>query len=427
MMRVGGTPVSPLVAPPGPSPAPAAVGSPAPAAVAEALFKEARRRRRRRWLAVLAASLVLAAAAAIGFSAIRAPRQPASGAARTGPASTAHGGVAPGTSVAWVDYNGRLHLGDLATGTQRVVAGIDAYPAQPLSQVGSHIYWVDQAGTYVPALGHWSEVVRELDLASGRIRVVGPGQSVFPATDGRHVFISRTDTSLVEVPVTGSGAPHPLTLSPGWFVPYGQGIGLANGILVQSADRAPVTRARTFGVWNPRSRRVRAVGRDYQVIDAVSPPGARSSLLAWVPESCVPAQDCLMRITSAQTLSTRTVRSPLRHGFADGGAFSPDGTQLAVFVNLNGEPSAAQLAMVDTRTGTLRLVPGARTQMGEPVSWARWLPDGRHLLAGGLDASYLVNPSTMTARPMFFIHGPDHYIEASEDLNYSAVVVPLRQ
>jgi hypothetical protein len=30
----------------------------------------------------------------------------------------------------------------------------------------------------------------------------------------------------------------------------------------------------------------------------------------------------------------------------------------------------------------------------------------------------------MTARPMFFLHGHDHNIQDSEDLNFSSVVVP---
>jgi hypothetical protein len=43
-----------------------------------------------------------------------------------------------------------------------------------------------------------------------------------------------------------------------------------------------------------------------------------------------------------------------------------------------------------------------------------------------LEESYLVDASAMIARPLFFIHDPDHYIEDSQDLNYSAVIVPPR-
>jgi hypothetical protein len=417
MSTRGSAPASPVLDPPGSS-----ALSPA-GACTEALFKEAKRRRRRRRLAAAGAILALAALA-IAFGVTRAPRLPGPGGPRTGQAGGGPGtGVAPGTSVAWVDYNGRLHIGDLTAGTQHVVATINANPAMPLTQVGGRIYWLDQASTFVPALGHRSEVIREIDLASGRIRVVGPGQSVFPAADGRHVFVSRTDTSLLEVPVGGTAPPRLLRLPPGWFVPYGQSIGVGNGILAQSADRGRITRGSTTGVWNPGSRRVRETGRDRN-IELASPPGAGATLLAWVPLSCAPGQDCRLRITSAQTLSTRTVRSPLRHGFAAGGAFSPGGRRLAVFANLTGDPHAAVLALIDTRTGSLRLVPSARTDMGAPLIWARWLPDGRHLIAGGIDSGYLVDASTMTARPLAFMKGPAH---DGEDVDYSTVVIPPRR
>jgi hypothetical protein len=56
-----------------------------------------------------------------------------------------------------------------------------------------------------------------------------------------------------------------------------------------------------------------------------------------------------------------------------------------------------------------------------------WLPDGRHLLTGGAVSSYAVNAATLSARPLYFIHSRDHYIETSQDINYSAVIVPPRR
>jgi hypothetical protein len=35
-----------------------------------------------------------------------------------------------------------------------------------------------------------------------------------------------------------------------------------------------------------------------------------------------------------------------------------------------------------------------------------------------------VNAATLSARPLYFTHGRDHYIEASQDVNYSAVILP---
>ena len=77
-------------------------------------------------------------------------------------------------------------------------------------------------------------MVQELDPATGKIRDVGPGQWVFPAADGRHLLISPTDTRLIELPAPGSGASRELTLPRGWYVPYGQSVGVAGGVLVQS-------------------------------------------------------------------------------------------------------------------------------------------------------------------------------------------------
>jgi WD40 repeat protein len=201
---------------------------------------------------------------------------------------------------------------------------------------------------------------------------------------------------------------------------------VAGGVLVKS-DRK--TWARTvIAVWNPKTGALKAVGRGYQVITAYTPPGGHYSLLAWLPAACSEGHDCPLEITNTATLSTTTVRSPLRHGFAFGGAFSPDGTRLAVFADTNPDATGAvRLAMVSTGTGALHLADSVRLEVGAPVAWALWLPDGRHFLTGGLKASYVVNQAGLSARPLFFIRGSDHSIEDSQDLNYSAVVVPLRR
>jgi hypothetical protein len=402
--------MSPAIAPP----------SPPASEAAEALFAQARRRRRRRRFTAVVVILALAVSAAVAFTATRPHRAPAGWEARRGRAGTA--GFALAGSVAWVDYHGRVHLGNLASSAQQVVATIKADPALPLVQAGGQLYWVNWSGTFARARPE----VQELDPATGKVRDVGPGQWVFPSGDGRHLFISATDTRLMELPARGLGASRGLTLPRGWYVPYGQSLGVAGGVLVQS-DRK--TWARTvIAVWNPKTGALKAVGRGYQVMAAYTPPGGHYSLLAWLPAACAEGQDCPLKITNTATLSTRTVRSPLRHGFAVGGAFSPRGTRLAAFADTNPDATGAvRLAMVNTGTGALRLAGSVRLAIGAPIAWARWLPNGRHFLAGGLEASYVVNAAALSARPLFFMRGRDHYIEASQDLNYSAVVVPLRR
>src|SRR6516162_2441378 len=106
-------------------------------ATADALFAEARRRRRRRRLAGLAVVLALTAAVAVAFILARPNRAPtAAGADRGRARPVTTPGTALAGSVAWVDYNGRVHLGDLATGAQQVIARSKADPAIPLVQAG---------------------------------------------------------------------------------------------------------------------------------------------------------------------------------------------------------------------------------------------------------------------------------------------------
>jgi hypothetical protein len=397
--------------------APARPGAPG---AADALFAEARRRRRRRRLAGLAVALALSAVA-VAFLVAR-PDRAAQGDGGRGARRVSAPGAALAGSVAWVDYHGRVHVGDLATGAQQIVARSKAYPAIPLVQAGGRLYWSAPVG----ARG----VVQELNPATARARFVGASQgifSVFASADGRQVFFAPTDTRIVELPARGSGTRHEFTLPPGWYLPYGGSTGVGNGILVESGGQT--TRAHTVtAVWDPATGALETIGRDIGMMAASTPPGARYSLLAWLPARCSAGQNCPLRITNTATLSTKTMRSPLHHGFAIGGAFSPGGKQLAVFVNRNPlGTGTVQLAMVDAGTGAMRLADTVRLGIGEDRAWALWLPDGKHLLTGGAVSSYAVNAATLSARPLYFIHGRDHYIEASQDINYSAVILPPRQ
>ncbi len=419
--------MSPLIA----SPAPPV----SPGGAAQALFQEARRRRRHRWLAGIA--VVLVASAAVAVSTVtwlhRAPGHEVGG---TAPLGTGPGARSSVATAAWFDGT-RMHVGYIHPGgrvTQR--AGPEANAdLLPLVQAGGRVYWVNPAGAFVPALGHWSQVVQYLDLATGKIGTAGPGQTVFLSADGRHLLMSQTATSLTEAPVAGTGAPRQLTLPRGWYLPggdglpdlgSGEGLATAGGVIVQSAESS-AWRVHALGVWNLRSGKVEVIGRGLEVIGAYTPPGARYSLLAWLPAACPFPDNCLLKITNTATLAVRTVRSPLPGGFAVGGAFSPDGTRLAVFPQTTAPrtgPATARLAIVDLATGAMRVARLPRLALGQDVAWARWLPGGTHLMVGaGTGSCYLVDSATLSARPLYFTRGHGHNIGISQDINFTAAII----
>jgi hypothetical protein len=405
-------------------PARAVIAPPRPGArstaEAEALFAEAHRRRRRRRLAGGVACLLLAGSAAAGL--MTAWPRDGSGIHRGHPGGTAaprgSGFPLPPARVAWVDYGGQLHIGDLATGAQRVVATVDASPSDPMIVAGGRLYWAGDSQNAAP--------VGEYDIATGKIRYLPRGNSVFTSADGRHLYIAQTGTRLIELPADGTGAPRQLVPPAGWYMSGLLGNwSVAGGIVVYSSDADPSRHPVTLAAWNPATGTVKIIGRDLDVIDVYTPPDTAYSLLAWTPAGC--ARACPVGITNTSTLASLTVPSPNRYGFTYGGlfstgAFSPDGTRLAVFLNTTNpqdpynEP-ISELAIVNTRTGALQLARAARLGTYEDAGWARWLPGSNQLIVGAEAGSYAVDASTLSVRALSF--GPGN------DINFSATVLPV--
>lgn len=402
--------------------APPSHGSP-DAAQVQVLFAEARRRRRRRLAAGLVSLVLagLAAAVSIGAWSHQPRRGPAQAARAPAPAQRVPGFSLPPATVAWADYSGRLHIGDVATMAQHVAGTIPAWAgAGWLVQAGGRIYGAD------------SPVIREFDPATGTTVRLGPGVGVFPSADGRHIFVERTSTSLAELRAGGRGVLRRLHTPAGWYlVPDVAGevtAGVAGGILVSSHPD------RNLATWDPATGKVALVARGAVAVADYTPPGGRYSLIAWAPAPCT-AGNCPVEITSTATRATVTARSPLPYGFAQGAAFSPGGTRLAVFertasVNSLCCANNSVLAIVDTRTGAVRAVRAARLVTEEDAGWILWLPGGRRLLAGALAYSYAVDVATGAARPFFFFPqtadgpGADHDIMDTPDVNFSAVLLP---
>jgi hypothetical protein len=418
-----------LTAPPG-NPVSPSTGA------AQALFAEARQRRHRRWLAGIAAVLVASAVAAAvtviwlhGASGQDADRTRAPGVALAARSSVA--------AAVWYDgihlRVGGIYLDGRVTQRAGPEANADSLP---LVAAGGRVYWVNPLGggvPFMPYTGWWPRVVQYLDRATGKIGIVGPGNTAFLSANGRYLLMAQDATTLGEMPVAG-GVLRQLTMPHGWYLPGGDGsamlgysgLATANGVIVQSRESAS-WRPQVFGLWDPGSGTVDVLGKGLAVIGAYTPAGARYSLLAWLPAVCRFPDNCLLKITNTATLATRTVRSPLPGGFAAGGAFSPNGTQLAVFPQTAPHgmaPGSARLALVDPRTGAMRVAPRPRVTLGMDIGWALWLPGGMHLIVGTGTGSYLVDSATLSARPL--VRARAHNIGNDQEINFTAAILPPR-
>lgn len=388
----------------------------------QALFAEARARRRRRRFAIAAAVLVSAALAGTALAGYLSGGHRGRPAPAPHQAATAHarGVTLPSALVAWFDSDARLRIGNVATLAQHRVAQAGSQPCCRMILAGHRIYWAGRSGG--------RDYVQQYDLATGMIRNVAPGWAVFASASGRSVYIAQSDRRLLELPAA-SGRPRRLVTPPGWQVvplPWAAD----GGIVLSSRTSSPV-----IGVWQPDTATVKAVGHG-RVLTTWTTPSGRSSLIAWQPAEC-PPQHCPIEITSTATGRTLTVRSPLRYGFLGQGndmAFSPDGTQLAALISINppspdSEPQFFP-ALVNTTTGTVQPVRRAALANGELAGWLLWLPGSNRLLAGpaaGIAnyAGYAINAPTGAARPFSFFPGSSYQANASADITYGALTVPV--
>jgi hypothetical protein len=201
---------------------------------------------------------------------------------------------------------------------------------------------------------------------------------------------------------------------------------VAGGLVLTHAGHGGV-----LGIWHPGTG-VRPLGAAIELLDVYTPAQRHYSLVAWLPQCSHRGffgTGCPLAITNTATLRTVTVPSPNRYGFT-GGTFSPEGSELATFVNTDDPtgPSTPRsvLAVVNTATGALRLDRRARLITTEDAAWATWLPSGRQLLTGAITATYLVDTHSLATHPYYF-DGPATRLDSimsSSDLNFSTIVVP---
>ena len=416
---------------------------------AQLLFREARRRRRRRWLvaALMVVAILLvgttAGLAADGGGTNTAPLSPSTPRAIPPTVRPSHS-VLPGTTrLVWF-ASGGLHLGDPSQGSDRVVALVDA-AATRLVSIGSRVYFFRRGSPDVSTANGGNRIA-VLDIGSGRVRSLGAGINLTTTTDGRDLLVAIDPIHLVELSPTGA------RLSPVWTVPSGYTLNtyasqhplaaVAGGIAVESTRPSPTSGAYVLAIWYPTSNAIRVLGHDSFVIGSYTRPGANHSLLAWIDGSGAGADVDRLAITDTATMTTRRISSPLggvfssavpQYGpdvaefgsnFIGGGAFSPDGRQLAAFVSAfrpHDWPNA-QLVLVNPDTGSVQLIGNTLIQIGEPAGWATWSPTGSDLYGGSyregpVIQAFALKAGRTQATPLTFDKN------AADDVTGSAVSV----
>lgn len=244
------------------------------------------------------------------------------------------------------------------------------------------------------ALVAWAYRTLVLDPASGSTtRVLASDSLIFlPSAEPDRVWVGiaddeRTDgglTAVREIAIDGT-VTVPDTPPPAGRWP----VAAVDDGLVFQADGGLI-------VWDPRTGTV--VGR----LPGNLPVAWHRSRLAWCAGSCDE-----IHITDRAAGSDLVVAAPPGTvGFeALHGAFSPDGTTLAVALRLEGGPDAPrQLGLIDVATGDVRAVDG--TTVDAPYVFVDWSPSGRAVyLTGGQIATrrivgYVVGERSGAAVPV---------------------------
>ena len=418
----------------------------APGLEADALFKEVHQRRRRRRSIVGALVIAFVVAMVATAVTLTAP----SSSPRLASTSIAPPSLPPVTTgpslLAWVDYNGALHIGTSDGTSQRVVAMTQAEAITPVVWLGANVFWVNNNPSRP-----FGPTVNGFDTATQQSFTVTTGFQIFPSLDHSLLYVQKDAQHLAEYSTKAGWIGHVLTVPKGWgllppILLNNPEPATAQGILVASPSPSnghPFVElpTPTLGIRNPATGRVRSIARIWKVVGSSTKVGGRTSTIAWLAASCLKSlTHCRLALTDTSTLSTRFVNSPFAEGFAFGGGFSPNGAELATFIGpgqqerrlipkQGGLSPITQLALVNRKTGSIRAVPGAVVNIGDALAWAVWLPGGRYLIAGGVespdgvpnDNHYLVDTTTGHARPFSFYPGGGQ-ADGDLDVNFSVSI-----
>lgn len=232
--------------------------------------------------------------------------------------------------------------------------------------------------------------ILRVDTTDGSIKDLGPGLFVFPRPDGTSLYVVlsqnstalRTMTAIERIDIDGHVLGGPWTLPDGQVLPNPPRA-VVGGVLTQTDENAP---DHTLSVWNPTTDHLSIVGPFRNLIDTYTAAGATSSVVAFTASDCR-TLGCTLMITRVPNGSPRRIAAPDHApGFIGGGAFSPNGDQLAVFVDRAHEAynPGGRLVVVTMATGEATPIVASTVRFGEPYGFATWSPDGNWVYFGGL-------------------------------------------
>ena len=211
------------------------------------------------------------------------------------------------------------------------------------------------------------------------LRDIGAGDDVFAAADGQSIFVVA-DSQLEQRTVQGAIIAGP------WPIPGGYNLtfpprATSTGVLVEETANAFI---RQLAEWHPSTGEIQPIGSHNRLIDTYIAPDGTTTIAR---TDCTTNFPCWLLLTDTSTGQTSRVDSPVPgNGFYGGGAFSPDGSQLAVFIatNRGSVNPAARLGIVDVASGDLRVIDKSDVPVGESYGYASWSPSGSWLFFDGL-------------------------------------------
>ena len=310
-----------------------------------------------------------------------------------------------------------------------------------LAVAGSNVYVGSPEGVY------------RLDLNGGGPVRIASGGMVFAASGHGELYTvtpSRSSRPSVESDLVSLSTTSGNRVGGPWPVPDGYDVpsfAVSNGIVLTRSQGFTTPGPWPVAVWNPVTGTLDQIGTTEQGA-IVGYAGGGHGLLATEVDSGRSTQgvwryhghtvqgefqlDDLV-ITDTVTGSRVLVPAPAGTlGFIGGGAFSPDGSELAAFVQLNHvlgpglNGQVMELVVIDTATGQLHQIPGSWTEFGESFGFATWSPNSRWVFFGGIVTPNSLNPpDTRVADHLdAYAIGTSSAVQLRLPPDYSAVTAP---